>query len=58
MGHKKSTVEGHRKALPIAYDLDARFSVVGRKGAVFMSGGKKDAVFVGGGLSVSLHSQA
>ena len=47
---KKSTVEGHRKALQIAYNPDARFYVAGRKGAVFMSGVKKGRFFVGGGL--------
>ena len=35
MGYKEEPVEEHRKLLWIAYNPDARFSVVMRKGAVF-----------------------
>ena len=35
MGYKEEPVEEHRKLLWIAYNPDARFYVVRRKGAVF-----------------------
>ena len=44
---KKSIVEGHRKALQIAFNLDAGSLSARRKGAFFIGGGKKVQFFVG-----------
>ena len=45
---EKSTVQWHRKALRIAYNPDAQFSVAGRKVVVFVGGEIKGVVFCGG----------
>ena len=41
---EKSTVEGHRRALRIAYNLDARFSAGREKKCGFVVGGGKGVV--------------